>query len=399
MRTLLATTAVAAVTLAPAAAQEQRPDGIRAGSFLLSPGIAVEQAYDSNIFREPDGAETDSFITSVEPSFSAQSDWNRHGVRLDLGMRYELFSNDSDDNNLTGEARVSGVIDISRSGRISVSAGYVRDSEDRGADDAPANAAEPVSSDNFDVGVVGEDDVGRFRLEPFVSYENWSFNDADLIGGGVTDQGFRDRDEVEAGLELGYAVTERYEAFVRGSYRNIAYDESLPGETFNRDSEQFAVLTGFNVDITRLIEGRVGVGYRREEFDATRFGSNDSIAAEAGITWSITPITTVFVDGGVDVEQTTVADATSTRDASIDVGVTHELLRNLTLEANAGYLNRDFQGIERTDDIFGAGLGAEWRITRRFSARSDYSFDLRNSDVAGEDYDAHVFSIGGSYRF
>ena len=54
---------ILAASLAPVASSAQerdRPDGIRAGGFLIKPSIAVGESYDSNIFLEDSGP-TDSF--------------------------------------------------------------------------------------------------------------------------------------------------------------------------------------------------------------------------------------------------------------------------------------------------------------------------------------------------
>ena len=50
--------------------------------------------------------------------------------------------------------------------------------------------------------------------------------------------------------------------------------------------------------------------------------------------------------------------------SSVAAGVDHELLRNLLLNANAGYENDFFQGVSRTDAVFSAGAGIRYLLNR-----------------------------------
>ena len=68
-----------------------RPDydplGIRLGSFILHPTLAVAGTYDSNVFATPNTKATPvkgDFYVSELPSLSIGSDWNRHAVALNL---------------------------------------------------------------------------------------------------------------------------------------------------------------------------------------------------------------------------------------------------------------------------------------------------------------------------
>ena len=51
---------------------ELDPRGLRAGSFLLYPPVAIEEAYDDNIFKT-DNATVDDYIFSVKPALSIAS--------------------------------------------------------------------------------------------------------------------------------------------------------------------------------------------------------------------------------------------------------------------------------------------------------------------------------------
>jgi Uncharacterized protein conserved in bacteria len=79
------------------AVSDYLPVGIRAGGFLLSPGIGISSTYDDNIFRTPAGRQSD-FITNVKPAFAAQSNWNRHSLFFGAECDFGFYGDHSDEN-------------------------------------------------------------------------------------------------------------------------------------------------------------------------------------------------------------------------------------------------------------------------------------------------------------
>ncbi len=71
----------------------------------------------------------------------------------------------------------------------------------------------------------------------------------------------------------------------------------------------------------------------------------------------------------------------------------HELLRALLLHGEVAFENDDYEGITRDDDHFEAGLGARYMLGRHYALRGDWRFDRRDSNVAGQDFSRHVFTL------
>ena len=88
---------------------------------------------------------------------------------------------------------------------------------------------------------------------------------------------------------------------------------------------------------------------------------------------------------------------------TFQVGVDHELLRNLVLSAQAeyqmdDYLNSDpLTGLTREDDFYLLQAGATYNINRNVYLRGTYSYSTRDSNVFGRDYDRNLFllRVGG----
>ncbi|MEM1382783.1 MAG: outer membrane beta-barrel protein [Pseudomonadota bacterium] len=427
----------AAAIIAPAAgyAQGQRDGtGIRAGSFIISPGFKVTQGLDSNFFLEEDDATLTS-VSRLAPRVGVESDWRRHAVRLDFGAEYGIISQDFDDNYLDYNARFRGVADFTRDIRLNGELGFRHGHERRGEDDVPIAdlgavttiTIEPVEFDEIKAGLEGDINRGRFRLAPFGEVVRLNFDDAatvitdpgaNLISEGVANQDDRDRVEVETGVEVGYAVQSGYEAFLRGSYFLAEYDEfddalvAIPGGTrsLSRDSDGFRILAGTKIDLTRLIEASLGVGFEQRSYDDEALEDFSGVSADIDVVWDVTPLTNVFVNISREIEETSVFGATNFVDTGGFVGVTHDLRRNLSLQASLSYVFREFDGaaaivgapvggLDREDQLFDAAIGADWQVNRRLTISPRYRFGLRESTLADTDYIAHIFDVSADLRF
>jgi hypothetical protein len=70
--------------------------------------------------------------------------------------------------------------------------------------------------------------------------------------------------------------------------------------------------------------------------------------------------------------------------------VTHELRRDLLVEANMSFTNNTYAKSTRDDDVYGVGAGARYFFNRNFYSDLTYDFGVRDSNAAGSDYDRHV---------
>jgi uncharacterized protein (PEP-CTERM system associated) len=74
--------------------------------------------------------------------------------------------------------------------------------------------------------------------------------------------------------------------------------------------------------------------------------------------------------------------------------VNHELLRNVLLNGNVGYIRDDFEGVDRTDNTLRAGAGVSYLLNRHLSLDAKYDFSTRDSDENDEEYTRNRFLVG-----
>ena len=122
-------------------------------------------------------------------------------------------------------------------------------------------------------------------------------------------------------------------------------------------------------------------------------GANELIT-DASLTWTPTPLTTVKVKAGTTLAETNTSGASGALQRSVGVELSHALLRNLTLGASLSYTNTDYQGIRQTDQLFAAGLKAEYNLTRSVVLKANFTHERLKSTSPGTDYTANVFLLG-----
>lgn len=396
--------AAASLLIASYASAQDRDDeqqrGYRFNSFRVQPSIAGGYEYDSNIFRE-NVNRNNAFTVEISPRVEVVSDWNRHGIRLTLDSEYGIRADNSDDNYFDYSAELAGILDITRRMRVLSSFGYRRGHEDRGTDDVAATllAVGPSEFGTVFLNVLGEAAFGRFVVSPFFNGRQRDFDDVALVGGGIVNNDDRDRREIEAGVELSYEVRNGFSAFVRPSYLNTNYSDAVDDGGNNRDSDGFRVLAGMKVDLTRLVEASVGVGYQAFDYESPLLSDFSGFAVDAQGIWSITPRLQLIFSASRSVVETTVGGASSAVRLGGEIGAEYDLLRTVVLKADAGFINIDYQGTARSDNLFSAGFGADWRVSRDFTVSPFYDFNFRKTTQVGLGFRSHELGLDARYRF
>ena len=71
----------------------------------------------------------------------------------------------------------------------------------------------------------------------------------------------------------------------------------------------------------------------------------------------------------------------------------HELLRNVLIGAEGGYVRDDFEGSDRTDNRYDAGADVTYLINRHFSVGAAYQYSTRDSDSDTAEFDSNIFTV------
>lgn len=371
----------------------RRPDydpiGVRLGGFMLYPDLAVQESFNDNIFATQNNKESD-FITSIEPTLDLRSNWNNHALNMHADSRVVRYADFSDESFNDYTLSTDGRLDVMRDFRVFAGAGYQIRHEPRSSpDDQGGEEPTEYSVTGGNIGL--EKEFNRLSLRLDGKAERYKYDDVRTAGGVLIDQSGRDRDQYETGVKAGYEIGPLRQVYLLATYNTREYDSLTGG--FNRDSDGYLVGAGAQYDLTGIVFLDAYAGYRSQDYNDALLGEIDGWASGIKVTWNVTRLTTITGTLDRDIEETTLANAPGYFQTRAEIRADHELLRNLILTATLGYQNDKFEGIDRDDDYYLAGLGAKYLINRNFSLSGGYGFRTRESNIAGSDFDENVVMV------
>lgn len=373
-----------------------RPDydplGVRVRSFFVNPSLTVGTGYDDNVFATNNNREDDVFFT-VAPEVNVKSNWSRHQLQLGVGGEAAWFADQDEQNYQDVFGNLSGRLDISRANKLDVLLSAARKHEDSSSPDAEDNENNDVSKFyEYRTGLNYRHDFARLFAIVGADIDRLDFQDHDGIN-----EDDRDRNQYRGRLRGGIDLTPRINVFAEGTVDTRQYDQTPNDGGVDRESNGYVGRLGVGLDLTNLIFGEFTVGYTERHYKDGDLGNVGGLNGGGTITWNVTPLTSLILSAQADVIETTVDfngdTANADRRAESNVEVWHELLRNVLLHANAGYVRDDFDGVSRTDDTVIAGGGLRYLLNRNLYLDATYNFDKRWSDDNDEEYYRNVVRL------
>ena len=134
-------------------------------------------------------------------------------------------------------------------------------------------------------------------------------------------------------------------------------------------------------------------------YDDSSLATVDGMSGGLGLTWHATGLTTVSAAVDRIIEETTQIGQSGFISTNVNINVDHELLRNILLNANFGYTNRDYEGSgnpglpSRNEDIFKFGFDATYLFTRNFYLIGGYLYENRDTNIPNNDYYDHRLTL------
>jgi hypothetical protein len=365
--------------------------GVHVGSFYLFPSITGGVSYNDNVYYTDNNTKSD-FVYTVAPRVVLKSDWNNHSLTAAAGGQVGFYNDETGENYEDAYANVAGRIDISRDSILHAHANVERNHEDRSDPNDVSGTSEPTVFYIFEGGLNGSHRFNRVTVSLGNDIRRYQYTNTDATGGGTIDNGDRDMTQLRPAVQVGYEFSPGYSAYVRGEGDIRRYDED-DSAGFTRDSKGYDLVGGASVDLTGLLFGDFYAGIRQRFYDASRFDTLTGPVVGSKLTWIPTGLTTVVLDIQNQVIESTSANSSGYSSTAFDLGVDHELLRNVILSAGAGFRYDDFEGITRTDKYFLGRIGADYLWNRYLSLGARYRYLNRDSDVSGSDFSSNIISL------
>lgn len=367
---------------------ELDPLGVRAGSFLIFPKVELGTTYDDNVFATENNKEGD-FLFQVLPTVTVQSDFSRHALRFSAGADVGRYADQTSENYIDYFFTGGGRFDVTGDSFLVGDVSYRKLHEDRGDPDSPTAASEPIEFARTNAELAYQQRFNRVTGRIGVGAENEDYDDVSSITGTTLNQDNRDKWAYSATGQVGYDLYPGYQPFLRFTYTRTEYDEG----TVKPDSDTYEAVVGTTLDLTNLLTGEIFVGYLSRSYDESQFKNFTGVAYGLKLDYAVTQLTSISGNVTRGVEEGFGAVPSPRDRTTFQVGVDHELLRNVVLSALAEYQMDDYQNTSQEEDFYLLQAGATYNLNRNFYLRGTYSYSTRDSNLPGEDYDRNLFLL------
>lgn len=391
-------------TVAARARPEVDPLGLRVGDFFFYPRGELDESFNDNIFATS-SHKTGDFLTTFAPSFDILSNLPTNGINFHGGAAIGAYASHSEMNFQDAYGAVDGHLDVTALNQIYGGLRAQQLHEDPGSVEFPGNAREPVLYHEYTANIGNKQTGTILGYQADASVTRQEFEKVPATGGGFVFQSARDATIYDGALEGNYELVPGNQIYLRGEGNYRAYDHAAGNGIPIRTSAGFRVDVGTRIDLTGVTFVDGYIGYLEQNYEASPLGSISGLDFGGHLVWNVTTLDTVtlHVERSVQDVDSEISQALGVSYAlspgylhtDADVKIDHELLRNLILNANAGFFNDDFKGINRSDNNFTAGVGAKYLLNRNLYLGLTYSFLNRSSSGshAVNSYSQNIFLL------
>ncbi len=388
-------TAAGAGTLAgppTADAGPYAPKGLPLGGFRLFPSLQLGANYDDNIFRSDTNAKN-SFYFLEQPGFSLQSQWGRHELDLYGSLGSYQYSSYSHENHTDWNAGGDGRLDILRGIDLIGGGSYATLHEPRTSPNQSVLARTPTEYHRSQANAAFEYHPYHFGFTAGGTYAHYDYSATRLTGLPSLDNTDRNRDEYTGYVKASYEFSPDYAMYVQGNEREVQYQLSIDRNGLHRDNHGYSIDGGLDMALTRLISGKIFVGYINEHYSAP-LKTVSGFDFGADLDWMPTELWTFHLTASRTLNGTTIDNASAEDDQAVRLTADYKFRPDVTVQTYVGYTDSNFNGSPRHDKYTTAGLNLNYFLNRNISAQLGYDYQTRSSSLAGQNFNDNVVMVG-----
>lgn len=368
------------------------PTGLRAGTMILRPAIEVDGGYDSNATRSALAPKSSAFYRT-EVELTGKSDWAQHQLDLSLRGAFTGYTAVNNANRPEGDARIALRLDVTRELVVDSALTAKLDTENSTSVNLPGGTTGRTLYYQTGLALGATRSFGRFSLSLRGTLDRLMYGDASVATGTVSQIG-RDYNTYGLRLRAGYEITPGIQPFVEVGTDQRIHDVGVDSSGYRRDSFGMIARVGSSFELARTLTGEAAIGYTLRDYEDTRLTTMKAPLVDGSLTWSISPLTALNVRAQSEIAETTIAGSSGARVYRGTTTLTHAFLRNFTAIGSLGYQVMDYDRLNRKEETLTAGMKLEYKFNRLLAARAGYTFERLHVNAPGEDYRAHVFTLG-----
>ncbi|MCP1335354.1 outer membrane beta-barrel protein [Futiania mangrovi] len=375
----------------------ETPAPMRLGPVDVAPDLRVGLAHDSNVYAQGAGARSD-WRTTVEPQVRLALQTGPHALEFAVRLRDVRHRREGRLDHTDGVFAGTATLAADAATALTVMGEAGRRHLLPGAPDAADAAAEAAPVGWVAAGVAVARRMGRVQAGAGGGVEVVEHRDVARIGGGLTEQDFRDRTEWRVNVFASYDVSPDMTAFAEVEGDRREHGAADPGGV-QHDSRALGMVAGMRVEVAEILAAEVRGGWLTRQFEDTALDDVSGLDAGLAVRWRATPLTALAVEIDRDVLESGLPGGAAIVRTRARLGLDHELLRTLMVRPAVAYRRDAHAGLARTDEVYAAGVKLDYLVNRSLAAGLSVSHGRRESTAPGRDHDRTVAEVQGRVRF
>jgi hypothetical protein len=373
------------------------PVGVRLGDMKLLPTIEEDFGYASNPSQLA-GQSRGSAYESTQAGLDFQSDWARSELKGSLIGGYADYFNSHQSDSPNASGTIDGRLDVTRDLSLDSEARLSIAAQTAGSVTLPTGIvlsgnARPLI-ETYGATLGGAQKFGGLTLSLHGTFDRTDFQNATLADGSPEDLASDDFTAWGLRARAAYQISPVISPFVETVIDTRRYDSLIDFTGFERNSNGALVRAGATLALSGQLTGEASLGYGERQYEDARLPELSAPLIDASLIWTATPLTTITLKTSTTLADTTNAGDSGAVSRSYTVDVSHALLRNLTLGANAGFVTDVYAGAPLHDSTTSFGLRADYNVTRDMVLRASATHAQFISSAPGSNYIANVFLLG-----
>ena len=372
-----------------------KPEGLRAGNYLIYPSVGAAVVFDDNIFTN-DREKVSDWRSETTGGVKFESQLPRHVLDFSLDGKVVNYLDHTEQDYANVRAKAQGALHFDSANTLSASVLSALEHEERDDPSYPLTAIGPVPVFHNRAAVGITHDVGRLYGTLSATAESWNFSNVEAVGGTTLNEEARDTKIYSTQLKYGYRFSPGFE-FV-GKLRALK-DENR-GDTFNdRDSWGYEAMAGIAFETNPLLRWRILGGYGVRDFEQAGLASLATSLLDAEVQWLPTQRLTIYGSLSRQILEAADISGSGIVQSGAKIRAEYEIYHNLILNGGLEVRQDAYQGFDRSDDVYAARIGLDYYFTKNWLFTFGVEHQVRDSSDDSLDMHRNRFMVGAKLRF
>ena len=350
------------------------------GPFSVTPLLAVELAYDDNIFSSA-SEEQAAWIARIKPKLVFAAVKGINTILLQYAAEKGQYEDNVSNSYFDQEIAISATLEPDNRVQVAVEASYLKSHEELGS--GFTEGLESELDEGADLTIVSEKLKFRYGAEGakgrvevaigHVARRNDSFSDTSFL---------TDRDDLTVESTLYLRFTPKTYCLLEAEKIYVDYSSELA----LLDSEESNFFIGMTWQGTAKLDGTIKLGILQKQFDESAIDDFESTAWQVNANWRPKKHMQFSFETYATALETNRQESTLIEYQRLSLAWRHSWSSRFSTYLNFTAENKDYLGFTREDDVLALQLKLNYRFRPWLGVSLEYALTHQDSSFSAFDY-------------